>query len=221
MSLQRMSSDEIFDHLMRLYPHAECELVHRNAYELSVAVMLSAQTTDIAVNKVTPSLFERFPDVYSLSLVTAAEVEPYIRTLGLYRNKAKAMVNFANEVIEHFNGEIPKTRAELMSLSGIGRKSANVILSVCFGVPAIAVDTHVERVSKRLRLAFQNDNVLKVEQKLMRKFDKDNWNKLHHLLIFFGRYHCKSQNPECHRCPFTSFCYYYKHDDRFVTNRLK
>lgn len=213
-----MTPQEIFDYLVQLYPHAECELVHQNAYELSIAVMLSAQTTDIAVNKVTPALFQRFPDVYSLSQASQSEVESYIKTLGLYRNKAKSMIAFANEVIEHFDGIIPQTRNELMSLSGIGRKSANVILSVIFHVPAIAVDTHVQRVAKRLRLAFQNDDVLKVEQKLMKKFEISQWNKLHHLLIFFGRYHCKSQNPLCEICPFTSFCYYYKHNDRIVTN---
>lgn len=211
MNNQRMSPDEIFSHLVMLYPHARCELDHKNAYELSIAVMLSAQTTDISVNKVTPKLFERFPDVYSLKDASLSEVESYIRSLGLYRNKAKNMIFFANEVVDRFNGIIPNNREDLMSLSGIGRKSANVILSVIFNVPAIAVDTHVERVSKRLRLAFQNDSVLQVEHKLMRKFKKEDWNWLHHLLIFFGRYHCKSQNPRCDECPFTSFCYYYKH----------
>lgn len=211
MNPTRMTSQEIFDPLVRLFPMAECELVHKNAYELSIAVMLSAQTTDISVNKVTPALFDRFPDVYTLSQATQQEVEFYIKSLGLYRNKAKNMILFANEVIERFDGTIPQTREELMSLSGIGRKSANVILSVIFHVPAIAVDTHVERVSKRLRLAFQNDSVLQVEQKLMRKFDRSQWNQLHHLLIFFGRYQCKSQNPLCDACPFTSFCYYFKH----------
>lgn len=201
----------IFEELEKMYPMAQCELVHKNAYELSIAVMLSAQTTDVAVNKVTPKLFERFSNVYELSRVQPRDVEPYIKTLGLYRNKAKAMVLFANEVIENFNGEIPNNREDLMTLSGIGRKSANVILSVIFHVPAIAVDTHVERVSKRLRLAYQNDSVLKVEQKLMRKFKKDQWNQLHHLLIFFGRYRCKAKSPQCEECPFTSFCYYYKH----------
>ncbi|HHX52654.1 MAG TPA: endonuclease III [Erysipelothrix sp.] len=207
----RLTPDEIYFKLYQMFPHAEAELVHNNAYELSIAVMLSAQTTDIAVNKVTPALFEKFPSVYELALSSPQEIETYIKTLGLYRNKAKSMFNFAHEVIGNFNGEIPNTREELMTLSGIGRKSANVILSVIFNVPAIAVDTHVERVSKRLRLAYQNDSVLKVEQKLMRKFRKEYWNKLHHLLIFFGRYHCKSQAPLCETCPFTSFCYYYKH----------
>lgn len=206
-----ISPDEIFVELFTMFPYAHCELFHKNAYELSIAVMLSAQTTDNAVNRVTPALFERFPDVYSLAASHQHEVESYVKTLGLYRNKAKSMLNFAHEVINRFNGEIPQTREELMSLPGIGRKSANVILSVIYNVPAIAVDTHVERVAKRLRLAYQNDSVLKVEQKLMRKFKKEQWNLLHHLLIFFGRYRCKSQSPLCEGCPFTSFCYYYKH----------
>lgn len=208
---QRLTPDQIFDELLRMFPFAKAELDYRNAYELTIAVLLSAQTTDIAVNKVTPALFERFPSVYELALATNEEVESYIKTLGLYRNKARSMISLANQVIENFDGQIPQTRQELMTLSGIGRKSANVILSVIFKVPAIAVDTHVERVSKRLRLAYQNDSVYKVEQKLMRKFKKEQWNQLHHLLIFFGRYHCKSQSPLCSKCPFTSFCYYYKH----------
>lgn len=211
MNPSKMTSQEIFDHLIQLFPDAQCELIHQNAYELSIAVMLSAQTTDVSVNKVTPALFNRFPNVSVLSKASQREVESYIKSLGLYRNKAKNMISFANEVINQFNGQIPQTRDELMRLSGIGRKSANVILSVAYGVPAIAVDTHVERVAKRLRLAYQNDSVLKVEQKLMKKFEKSQWNLLHHLLIFFGRYQCKSQNPDCESCPFKDFCFYYKH----------
>lgn len=211
MPQTKLQPNYIFEKLLELFPEAECELVHKNAYELSIAVMLSAQTTDIAVNKVTPALFDRFPSVYELSSVTSKEVEPYIRSLGLYRNKAKNMVLFAKEVIDRHEGIVPSNRKELEALSGIGRKSANVVLSVCFDVPAIAVDTHVERVSKRLRLAFQKDSVLAVEKKLMKKFNMSQWNKLHHLLIFFGRYFCKSQNPYCNECPFKEGCYYYKH----------
>lgn len=211
MNQIKMTPNEIYQHLVEMFPHAQCELVHKNAYELSIAVMLSAQTTDNAVNRVTPALFDRYPDVYVLKDGKLSEVERYIKTLGLFRNKAANMISFANEVVTQFNGQIPDNREDLMSLSGIGRKSANVILSVWYGVPAIAVDTHVNRVAKRLRLAYQNDDVLQVEKKLMRKFDIDQWNHLHHLLIFFGRYHCKSKNPLCEICPFTSFCYYYKH----------
>lgn len=201
-----MKPVEILDELEKLYPDAWCELVHRNAYELTIAVLLSAQTTDISVNKVTPVLFEKYPSVYELAQADLKDVEAILKSLGLYRNKSKNIILLAKQVIESFGGIIPDNQEDLMTLAGIGRKSANVVVSCWYGVPAIAVDTHVSRVSKRLRLAYANDDVEAIERKLNRKFPKQRWSKAHHTMIFFGRYRCKAKKPECLGCPFTSFC---------------
>lgn len=201
-----MKAEDILNELEVLFPNAHCELIHSNPFELTVAVMLSAQTTDVSVNKVTPKLFEDFPTPEALGNADIHDIENHIRQLGLYRNKAKNIKAMSKELIDRFNGEVPKTMKELTSLSGVGRKSANVILSECFNIPSLAVDTHVERVSKRLGLAKLQDNVLDVEMKLRRKIKKERWTRSHHLFIFFGRYLCKAKNPECDKCPFTSFC---------------
>jgi len=205
-----MKVDEILAKLTEMFPDAHCELIHRNPFELAVAVVLSAQTTDVSVNKVTPQLFEKFPTPHALASASLEEIESCIHRIGLYHNKAKSIQGLARGVVEQFDGVMPQTMEELMSLPGVGRKSANVIMSVCFGMPAIAVDTHVERVSKRLRLAAPKDTVLEVEKKLMRKLPKSEWSHAHHLFIFFGRYFCKAKNPQCQDCPFTSFCREYQ-----------
>lgn len=205
-----MKVDEILAKLTEMFPDAHCELIHRNPFELAVAVVLSAQTTDVSVNKVTPQLFEKFPTPQALASASLEEIESYIHRIGLYHNKAKSIQGLARGVVEQFDGVMPQTMEELMSLPGVGRKSANVIMSVCFGMPAIAVDTHVERVSKRLRLAAPKDTVLEVEKKLMRKLPKSEWSHAHHLFIFFGRYFCKAKNPQCQDCPFTFFCREYQ-----------
>ena len=200
----------ILDEMEKLFPDAECELIHKNPYELAVAVTLSAQTTDASVNKITPSLFAAYPTPYDLSKAEVKDIENHIKSIGLYRNKAKNLKGMATGIVELYGGEVPRTMEELTVLDGVGRKSANVIMSVCFDIPAIAVDTHVERISKRLRLAYENDDVYKVEKKLMKKINKSRWNKAHHLFIFFGRYKCTARNPKCENCPFTDFCRYYK-----------
>ena len=205
-----MKVDEILAKLTEMFPDAHCELIHRNPFELAVAVVLSAQTTDVSVNKVTPQLFEKFPTPQALASASLEEIESCIHRIGLYHNKAKSIQGLTRGVVEQFDGVMPQTMEELMSLPGVGRKSANVIMSVCFGMPAIAVDTHVERVSKRLRLAAPKDTVLEVEKKLMRKLPKSEWSHAHHLFIFFGRYFCKAKNPQCQDCPFTSFCREYQ-----------
>lgn len=209
--MKSIKSEIIYNQLLQLFPNADCELIHHNIYELAISVILSAQTTDVSVNKVTPALFKRYPTVYSLAQADVREVENIIKTLGLYRSKAGNIIAFSQQVVKEFNGHIPNNRQQLMNLAGVGQKTANVILSVGYQVPAIAVDTHVFRVAKRLRLAFQSDDVLTVERKLEQKFLKSQWSKLHHLLIFFGRYFCKAKNPNCSQCPFKEFCYYYKH----------
>ena len=205
-----IDTNYILDELEIMFPNAECELVHKNAYELAVAVALSAQTTDISVNKITPKLFNSYPTPHDLASADIKEIENHIKSIGLYRNKAKSIKGLAQGLIDLYNGEVPKEMDELILLPGVGRKTANVIMSVCFNIPAIAVDTHVERVSKRLGLAFKNDSVLVVEKKLQKKIKKDRWNKAHHLFIFFGRYKCTARNPKCEGCPFYDFCKYIK-----------
>lgn len=201
-----MNGNEILDEIEKIFPEAHCELNHQTPFQLLVAVVLSAQTTDASVNKVTPALFEKYPDCEAMSNASSSDIEPYIRQIGLYRNKARSLSTLSKELQERFNGEVPSTYKELQSLPGVGRKTANVVRSVAFDIPSFAVDTHVERVSKRLGLAKPNDSVEKVEEKLKRKIDRNRWNQGHHDMIFFGRYLCTARNPKCDTCPFTSFC---------------
>ena len=198
----------ILNTLHEMYPDAHVELTHQSHFQLLVAVVLSAQTTDKSVNKVTPKLFEVFPDAKALSKASVQDVIPIIKTIGLYQNKAKNIVLLSQQLMTLYDGIVPNDRASLEALPGVGRKTANVVLSNAFDIPALAVDTHVERVSKRLRLARKNDSVLVVEQKLMKKFPKKNWTNLHHQLIFFGRYHCTAKQPKCHDCPLFDMCVY-------------
>ena len=198
----------ILNTLNDMYPDAHVELTHQSHFQLLVAVVLSAQTTDKAVNKVTPKLFEVFPDANALSKASIQDVIPLIKTIGLYQNKAKNIILLSQQLMTLYRGVVPSDRASLEALPGVGRKTANVVLSNAFDIPALAVDTHVERVSKRLRLAKKNDTVLVVEQKLMKKFPKKHWTKLHHQLIFFGRYHCTAKQPNCNDCPFFDMCVY-------------
>lgn len=201
---------EIYDQLLQMFPNAHCELHYRNGYELSVAVMLSAQTTDKAVNLVTPALFERYPDIVSLSKANQMDVESYIQAIGLYHNKASNLIQMANKIVKEFHGELPCDLEQLKSLPGIGQKTANVILTEWFKIPRIPVDTHVERVSKRLGLVENSASVKEVEEKLMLLLPKEKYHMAHHLLLFFGRYHCTSRNPKCKECPFQSICTYDK-----------
>ncbi len=196
----------ILQTLKKMFPDAHCELVHKNAYELIIAVVLSAQTTDVAVNKVTPDLFSKYPTPTDLANADLSDVEHCIKKIGLYRNKSKNIVTLAQKLLDDYQGEVPQTMEELVTLPGVGRKTANVVLSEWFKIPSIAVDTHVERVSKRLGLAYKKDDVLTVEKKLMKKIDKNSWSLSHHLLIFFGRYHCKAKNPSCSECAFLEIC---------------
>lgn len=189
-----------------LFPDAHCELNHRNAFELLIATILSAQATDVGVNKVTPKLFERFPTPAHLAEASEEAVIECIQSLGLYRSKAKNIRLCAQQLLERFNGEVPRTREELVSLAGVGRKTANVVMSVAFNIPAFAVDTHVERISKRLQICRQKDTVLEVEETLCRKIPKELWSRAHHWMIFFGRYHCVARKPKCHECPLLEMC---------------
>ncbi|WP_422660873.1 endonuclease III [Paenibacillus sp. EC2-1] len=196
----------ILDTIENMFPDAHCELLHENAFELTIAVLLSAQCTDETVNKVTRDLFQKYKTPQDYVAVPIEELEQDIRRIGLYRNKAKHIHNLCRLLIEQYGGEVPEAHDELVKLPGVGRKTANVVVSNAFGVPAIAVDTHVERVSKRLGLAGWNDNVLEVEKKLMKRVPREEWTLTHHRLIFFGRYHCKAQNPQCQVCPLLDVC---------------
>ncbi len=206
----KRKSDEILDRLEILFPNAGCELQFRNEFELLCAVILSAQTTDVSVNKVTPALFERYPDAASMALADPKELEPYIRSIGLYRNKAQSLFGMANALVQDHGGSVPSSFEELTALPGVGRKTANVVSAEGFGIPALAVDTHVERVSKRLGLVEPDASTEATETVLKRKIKKDRWIKAHHLLIFFGRYLCKARNPLCDECPFRERCMYLK-----------
>lgn len=201
-----MTGEAILRELDNLFPNARCELSHRNNYEMAVAVILSAQTTDASVNRVTPALFGAYPTVFDLAKAPVEEIERAIATLGLYHNKAKAIQGFAQGVAERFDGQVPEAMEDLTSLPGVGRKCANVIRSECFAIPSFAVDTHVSRIAKRLRIADEKDSVLTIEKKLMRKFPKNSWISAHHHMIFFGRYLCHARRPECWRCPFVAIC---------------
>ncbi len=206
-SMEHMTAEKIIEELNMLYPNAHCELNHRSNYEMAVAVILSAQTTDASVNRVTPALFGRYPDVQSLADANQKDVERCISSLGLYHNKAVSIMGFAKGVAEDYGGRVPDSMEELVTLPGVGRKCANVILSECYSIPALAVDTHVSRISKRLGLAYQKDSVEVIERKLKRKIPEDKWIRTHHQMIFFGRYLCHARNPECDKCPFTGICH--------------
>lgn len=201
-----MNANEILDEMEKIFPNAKCELHHSSPFQLVVAVVLSAQTTDESVNKCTPALFEAYPTSKEMAKAEIKDIENYIRRIGLYRNKAKSLKELSITLEEKFQGEVPSSFKDLQSLPGVGRKTANVVRSVAFDIPSFAVDTHVNRVSKRLGLAKPQDSVEKVEEKLKRKIDRNRWNQGHHDFIFFGRYLCHSRNPECERCPFIVFC---------------
>jgi len=194
------------DQIAEMFPDAHCELNHSNPFELIIAVSLSAQCTDALVNKVTKELFNKYKTPEDYLSVPLEELQNDIRSIGLYRNKAKNIQSLCRMLINDYHGELPKDRDELTKLPGVGRKTANVVVSVAFEIPAIAVDTHVERVSKRLGICRWKDSVLEVENTLMKKVPKSEWSVTHHRLIFFGRYHCKAQNPQCPSCPLLELC---------------
>ncbi|WIF88705.1 endonuclease III [Acholeplasma laidlawii] len=200
-----------FSHyLEELFPDAKAELDFTNNFELIVAVVLSAQTTDIAVNKVTKDLFKKYPTPNDLMHADVEDVMETIKTIGLYKTKARNIIGLAKRLVEDYGGLVPSERKDLESLPGVGRKTANVVLSNAFGIPALAVDTHILRISKRLGLADETDDVLEVEMKLNNQFPKELWHKLHHQLIFFGRYHCIARKPNCDTCKMQDICPYFK-----------
>jgi len=191
--------------LAELYGEVECPLIHRNNFELLVAVILSAQCTDAAVNKVTPGLFVRYPDPAALALASLNDIESFIRTLGLFRAKAKSLKRCAEQLVRDHNGEVPSAMEDLTKLAGVGRKTANVIRGHAFGKPGIAVDTHCRRLSRRLGLTRQQDPV-KIEIDLARILPPADWTNFSHRLIIHGRRVCYARKPSCNRCTLTRLC---------------
>lgn len=209
-----MQKKERFERFINYFkehqPNAQTELHYSNPYELLVAVILSAQCTDKRVNMTTPALFQRFPTAYDLAKASVEEVFDYIKSISFPNNKAKHLVGMANILVNEFKGEVPGDIEDLQKMPGVGRKTANVISSVVFNQPAMAVDTHVFRVSKRLGLVTQTANTpLEVEKQLMKYIPTEYVHVAHHWLILHGRYICVARNPKCHECPLTDFCWYY------------
>ena len=203
--MEKREAKYILDVLKQEYPNAKCELNFNNNFELLIAVCLSAQTTDKRVNIVTKELFEKYDDPYKLKDANYEDVKEIIKSLGLSSTKARNIIEISQKLVDDFKGKVPSTREELMLLPGVGRKTSNVVLSVGFNIPAIAVDTHVKRVSNRLGLS-DSEDVLKIEEDLMKLFDEDDYYQVHHCLIFFGRYYCKAKNPDCNNCILKDKC---------------
>lgn len=206
--MEKIDSKEICEKLDYLFPEVECELKFNSTYELLVAVILSAQCTDKRVNVVTNELFKEYNAPEKMLKLTQEELEQKIHSCGFYHNKAKNILSMSKDLIDKFGGEVPNDLDKLQTLAGVGRKTANVVYSEAFKGDAIAVDTHVLRVSNRLGLV-KTDNPLKCELALMDIFDKDKWGKLHLQLVHFGRYVCKAIKPQCDNCLFKDKCQYY------------
>lgn len=207
--LKKVNVDFMLEQLQSLYPDAHCELNYTTPFELLIATILSAQCTDKRVNEITATLFTKYNEPHHYLHLTQAELEEEIKGLGLFKNKSKNILETCRILYEKYNGEVPQTHAELEALPGVGRKTANVVLSNAFGIPAIAVDTHVFRVGNRLGLA-QSENVDETEQQLMKRIPKDKWTDAHHWLIWHGRRMCSARNPNCTECPLSVECAHFK-----------
>ena len=198
--------NRIMEYLDLLFPDPKCELIYFNDYSLLMAIVLSAQSTDKRVNTVTPIIFDKYKDLEALKNASLSDLEDIIRPVGSFRKKASYIKNIATILLDKYDGVVPKDKQILETFPGVGGKTANVFLSEFYNYPAIAVDTHVERVSKRLKLAYLKDDVKVVEEKLMKKFPKDRWARIHLQLVLFGRYYCKAVKPECRDCKLRDLC---------------
>ena len=192
-----------------MFPQAGCELDYQTPFQLAIAVILSAQTTDVAVNRVTPTLFKRYPDATALANADQSELEEILKTIGLFRNKAKNIKALAQHLVEATQGVLPEDFDALIQLPGIGRKTANVIVAVAFHQPGLAVDTHVLRVTQRLGIVAPHATPTQAELKLKRKIPRGQWSDVHHAILFFGRYHCTAKKPACQHCPLAQSCKYH------------
>ncbi len=207
---QNEKINRILNYMNDLFPNAHCELEYTKDYELLIAIVLSAQTTDKRVNMVTKILFSKYKTLEELTNAKIEDIEEIIRPIGTFKKKSIFIKEIAIRLVQEKNGIVPNDRKYLETLSGVGRKTTNVFLSEFYHVPSIAVDTHVERVSKRLGLAKMNASVKEVEESLMKKISKEKWIKAHHQFIFFGRYHCKAISPNCNECKLKEICHYEK-----------
>ncbi|WP_147564620.1 endonuclease III [Clostridium tyrobutyricum] len=210
IKLRNKNVDVILRVLGETYPDAKCALAFDSPYELLVSTILSAQCTDVRVNKVTGELYREYNTPEKMITLTEPELATKIRSCGFYRNKSRNILATSRVLIEKFGGHVPSTMEELIKLPGVGRKTADVVLSNAFGIPAIAVDTHVFRVSNRLGIG-KGTTPLKVEEELMKNIPRDMWSISHHYLIWHGRKICKSRKPDCERCPVAPYCDYFNH----------
>jgi len=201
-----MKTNKIEEYLDELFPNPKCELCYNKDYELLIAIVLSAQSTDKRVNMVTPIIFSRYPTLNQLRNASLEDLEDIIRPVGSYHKKAVYVKEIARILVDQYDEIVPIEREKLEKFPGVGRKTVNVFLGEFYNMPAIAVDTHVDRVSKRLKLAAVDDNVLMIEKKLMKKFPKDKWARLHLQLVLFGRYYCKAISPKCDICNLKDIC---------------
>ena len=201
--------DRLLSYLDELFPTARCELFYKRDYELVIAVMLSAQTTDRSVNAVTPILFEKYPSLDDLNKASLKEIEEILKPIGLYKNKAKNLKGIVKDLIERFNYVVPFDKEQLMTLPGVGNKTAGVIRAEIFQIPDLPVDTHILRIAKRLKLAKKDDEPIDVERKLKKIIPEERWIKSHHQLIHFGRYFCTARSPQCENCKIRDMCINY------------
>lgn len=208
---------KVLELLKIIYPEAQCELSYNTPFQLLIATVLSAQTTDKKVNEVTSKLFQDYPTVHDFLALDQQQLENFIRKIGLYRNKAKNILALCRMLVEEYQAKVPNTFEELIKLPGVGRKTANVVLSNAFDVPAIAVDTHVYRVSNRIGLA-KADDVVSTEHQLQKCIPKSFWSQAHHLLIWHGRRTCSARNPKCQICVVQELCLFYKEKKQKTQN---
>ena len=202
-NLKLLNTEEVqivVEGMAQLYPSTQTELDYESDFQLLCATVLSAQATDVGVNKATPGLFSAYPTPELMMQASLEDIQEKIRTIGLYKNKSKFLKNLSRKIVEEFSGQVPQTREELMSLPGVGRKTANVVLANAFGIPAFAVDTHVERVSKRMNFVPDDANVLQVEQIMMEQLPDSSWHQAHHSILLFGRYQCTARRHDHQIC---------------------
>ena len=204
--MNAVRSKEILDEIRKIIPAPKCELNYSNLFELVCAVMISSQTTDKRVNQVTPNLFQKYPTPKLLSEASYEDVFEIIKSLGFARNKAKNLIGMAKALHNEFHDEVPKTLEELQTLSGVGRKTASVVLAEGYKIPAMPVDTHLERMAIRFGYVKEGATVLEAEQSYRKFIPKEEWIEAHHLLLLFGRYHCKAIHPECENCTLKKYC---------------